>query len=587
MKGERKVRLTKLEIENFRALKNYTLELPLDKKTTVLSGKNGSGKSTIIDAIFWLLCDETLVYGCQNSDNLDKNDRKLPVNVCGYFIKDNGESLKLRRKLTPKFNKAGEFSKYETELEINDAEYSVKQYFARLKNEEFGILQDNDPDVTSFNTLRCILDYNYLNIIKYQTAREKIEKILKITKDDEFANNPEYSLIKDDLKAQLYDIAKVKTKFNKQKDLAEAEVITLNKNYELLKNAYKPLDQDELEKLENQKRIISEKEYEHSVEYKVANDKNNELQKQLKLAYAEYLESENTYNNILKDYKKIEDSKKYYKNQLDGLREKFINIKNSTTKCPNCSFELNGKEIKVKLDEINKQGAEINSYVNGCDSKLKEFDLDNIEKTYNEAKKKYKAIMQQVDESSYMLKEIIDKENNQSKIFYNEKAIKLAEIEGQIIALKSSSNVLALEDKESELKVARQELAKVEQKIALLKEFEINKNKAVNIRINEVFPNLDFRLYEESDSGAIQNTCKVYLKNVGFEGVNTGHKIMLGFEILNSLRKALGVKESLPFIFDNVSDLDKENFNKIVSQTKNQVITAIASDEQEIKVMNL
>ena len=98
------------------------------KKTTILSGKNGSGKSTIIDAIFWLLTDETLVYGCQNSDNLDKNDRKLPVNVCGYFIKDNGESLKLRRKLTPKFNKAGEFSKYDTELEINDAEYSVKQY---------------------------------------------------------------------------------------------------------------------------------------------------------------------------------------------------------------------------------------------------------------------------------------------------------------------------------------------------------------------------------------------------------------------------------------------------------------------------
>ena len=137
------------------------------------------------------------------------------------------------------------------------------------------------------------------------------------------------------------------------------------------------------------------------------------------------------------------------------------------------------------------------------------------------------------------------------------------------------------------MKVARQELAVVEEKIALIKEYEVTKNKAINIRIKEVFPNLDFRLWEESDTGAIQNTCKVYLKNVGYEGINTGHKIMVGLEIINSLRKAFGVTESLPVIFDNVSDLDQENFTSLVRNTKNQIITAVVNNEDTIRVVSL
>ena len=148
------------------------------------------------------------------------------------------------------------------------------------------------------------------------------------------------------------------------------------------------------------------------------------------------------------------------------------------------------------------------------------------------------------------LNELIRNENVKAQIFNDEKTRKLIEINAQISQLKSSANEELLKRKENELSIAREELATIESKIELLKDFEVNKNKAITLRINEVFPNLDFRLFETSDTGAVSNTCKVYLKNVGYEGVNTGHKIILGYEILKSLRKALGVKETLPFIFN-------------------------------------
>lgn len=581
------MKLTKLEIENFRNLKNINLEFSKDKQSIIVCGKNGIGKSTIIDSVLWLLCDETLVYGCQNDDNLDKNDRSKPISVCATFIKDNGDELNLKRVLTPKFTKSGAFSKYENELQINGAIYSVKQYFARIKNEEFGIKIENDPEVSSFNTLRSILDFDYINNIKYQVAREKIEKLLKIVKDEELINRPEYTIIKDDLKAQLYDVAKIKTKFNKQKEAIETNLDHLNKNYDALKNAYKPLDTVELEKLEKQKKQVSEMEYENSIEYKTAMKQNEELNQKLSNAKKEYEVAEDKYNKLLKEYNTILKLKEDDINKIERLKEQFVTVRDSVNKCPKCQYELNGDDIRKKLNEINNEGQALNKNVKSYIEKISKYDLNTIEQDYKTAKNNYNSIVKEIQSASDNLRDIITKEDNQSRIFYNEKMMKLSEIDSKVNELKSQSNVSVLEVKENELKIVRKELGNIETKIEVIKDFEKNKNIAINNRIKEVFPNLDFRLWEESDSGAIQNTCKVYLKNVGYEGINTGHKILLGFEVVKSLRKVLGVKETLPFIFDDVSNLDKTNYNKMLEDTNNQIITTYVSEDENLKILNI
>ena len=310
------MRLKKIDIVKFRNLSNVSFEIPDGKKAIVFSGLNGIGKTTMIDSVMWILCDETLVYGKENSDNLDKNNRKDTVDVTCLFVKDNGDELELKRKLYPKYNKAGEFSSYANEFYINGADYSPKKYFARLLNEELGVRLENDPDVTGFNTLRSIIDYNYISSIKYQTAREKIEKILKIAKDEVIANDTRFSLIKDELKAQLYDVAKVKTKLNKKKSISEEMVKKLTNEYQLLKEAFKPIDKEEYEGLLKKKDAIQNKEYTHSADYQSIMVKMQEFNKVVSEAQISMNENKKKYDALNTEKTNIQNNIIHYNNDI-------------------------------------------------------------------------------------------------------------------------------------------------------------------------------------------------------------------------------------------------------------------------------
>ena len=581
------MRLKKIDIVKFRNLSNIHFEIPEGKKAIVFSGLNGIGKTTIIDSIMWLLCDETLVYGKENSDNLDKNNRKDTIEVSCLFVKDNGDELELKRKLYPKYTKAGEFSTYANEFYINGADYASKKYFARLLNDELGVRLENDPDVTGFNTLRSIIDYNYISSIKYQTAREKIEKILKIAKDEVIANDTRFSLIKDELKAQLYDVAKVKTKLNKKKTIADENVKRLNNEYSLLKSAYQPVDEEKLRELKAKKEAIEKTEYTHTAEYQSIMAKMEEFNKLVIEAQTSMNNSKKSYDSLVNEINTTNSNIKHYNTEMETLRETFITIKNSSRKCPNCNFELDKDSINKRLKEINEKGTKMCDTVKKLQAKLDSLDLAAATKEFEEAKAKYDDLFRQQQEFNAKLQNIINQENNENRIFYTQKMNSINELQGQITALESASNVKGLEAKENELKIAKEELATVERQLVILEEYFQFKNDAINQRINEVFPNLDFRLTTVSDTGAVTNTCQVFLKNVDYGGVNTGNKILLGFEIIKSLRKAFGVTETLPIVFDELANLDKANFQKATALSDSQVITTLVGQSDTIKLLTM
>ena len=581
------MRLKKIDIVKFRNLSNIHFEIPEGKKAIVFSGLNGIGKTTIIDSVMWLLCDETLVYGKENSDNLDKNNRKDTVEVSCLFVKDNGDELELKRKLYPKYTKTGEFSTYANEFYINGADYASKKYFARLLNDELGVKIENDPDVSSFNTLRSIIDYNYISSIKYQTAREKIEKILKIAKDEVIANDTRFSLIKDELKAQLYDVAKVKTKLNKKKTIADENVKRLNNEYSLLKSAYQPVDEEKLRELKAKKEAIEKTEYTHTAEYQSIMAKMAEFNKLVIEAQTSMNNSKKSYDSLVNEINTTNRNIEHYNTEMETLRGTFLTIKTSSRKCPNCNYELDKDSINKRLKEINEKGTKLGDTVKQLQAKLETLDIATATKQFEEAKAKYDDLFRQQQEFNNKLQNIINQENNENRIFYAQKMNSINELQGQITALESASNVKGLEAKENELKIAKEELATVERQLVILEEYFQFKNDAINQRINEVFPNLDFRLTTVSDTGAVTNTCQVFLKNVDYSGVNTGNKILLGFEIIKSLRKAFGVTETLPIVFDELANLDKANFQKATALSDSQVITTLVGQSDTIKLLTM
>ena len=52
------MRLKKIDIAKFRNLSNVHFEIPDGKKAVVFSGYNGIGKTTVIDVVMFVLCDE-------------------------------------------------------------------------------------------------------------------------------------------------------------------------------------------------------------------------------------------------------------------------------------------------------------------------------------------------------------------------------------------------------------------------------------------------------------------------------------------------------------------------------------------------
>ena len=68
-----------LKINSFRGLQN--LEFENFENINVFCGENQLGKTTVIDSIMWVLCDETLVNGKQDSDNRNMLNLKQPLNV--------------------------------------------------------------------------------------------------------------------------------------------------------------------------------------------------------------------------------------------------------------------------------------------------------------------------------------------------------------------------------------------------------------------------------------------------------------------------------------------------------------------------
>ena len=58
-------------------------------------------------------------------------------------------------------------------------------------------------------------------------------------------------------------------------------------------------------------------------------------------------------------------------------------------------------------------------------------------------------------------------------------------------------------------------------------------------------------------------------------------------EIINSLRKAFGVTETLPIVFDELANLDKANFQKATALSDSQVITTLVGQSDTIKLLTM
>ena len=115
-----------------------------------------------------------------------------------------------------------------------------------------------------------------------------------------------------------------------------------------------------------------------------------------------------------------------------------------------------------------------------------------------------------------------------------------------------------VEELQEDARNAAEKLDAIEAILFLIDEYSRYKTQFVEDSINSMFRIARFRLFREQANGGVEDRCDVVLDGVPYININSGAKINVGIDIINTLSRAYGV--TVPLFVDNaesVTNLEK------------------------------
>ena len=106
---------------------------------------------------------------------------------------------------------------------------------------------------------------------------------------------------------------------------------------------------------------------------------------------------------------------------------------------------------------------------------------------------------------------------------------------------------------QEEARNAAQALEAVERMLVMMEEYTRFKTRFVEERINGLFKIARFRLFREQANGGLEDRCDVVVDGVPYAALNSGMKINVGIDIINTLSRHYGV--TVPLFVDNAESV--------------------------------
>lgn len=232
------VKLNQMLIQNFKGIRE--LEVCFGDKT-IISGKNGSGKSSIFDAFTWLLfgknSQDKKVFNVKTLDEQGNEFHKLVHSVSGEFKCDDRD-VKLRRVLTEKWTrKRGEsvesFTGHTETLFVDDVEVKASDFNAKVA----GICG-------SENIFKAITSPYFFTAQKWEEQRKQL---LDLVKNVEIKYSEEFKAIIKTLTEKQKTVEDARKDIQSIKKNLNAEITSIPAKIEELQtslNEYKDIDFD-------------------------------------------------------------------------------------------------------------------------------------------------------------------------------------------------------------------------------------------------------------------------------------------------------------------------------------------------------
>lgn len=560
----KKIKFQKVKIANFLSVGNKGIEIDFNKGITLITGfnqdnggKNGIGKSTIADAIFWCLFGSPIrdIKKDKLQHNKSNNDCKVSLSF-SVQTENDVKNYELTRHLNP--------SKVEFYSDSEDITQSTIQ-----KNEEFikSLIGANEE---VFNNCVIMTANNTLPFMaqKKVDKRKFIEGILQLNIFSEM-------------------LLKTRSEFNdlkKENDLISNNFVNEQKNLEIFENQKLNGEKQKLEKIktfqnkikENNKLLKDLTDQQTNSEENIDTELKN-VSSQIKILQ-KGIEKENL---KIQKQNKTETEIRLKISQKQNEKDSFLKKGNT---CPTCNREYCKEDIQLvdnKIEEINSEVKKLSQELEEIKPKLKE-SKDLINKINN-------GIEKLEDNKTKLLEKKSEIRLKQEKI--KNISEKNKEYEKYIEDIKNEKNdydqniekcklkILEIENKLKEIKKELQVLnsAKFILSEEGIKTFIIKKIiNVLNTRLNFYLKELNAPCtcyFDELFEETIYNLDKKECSYFNFSG---GERKRIDLAILFMFQDLLKFQSNIEFslnIYDELFDsaLDDDGADKVLEILKNKV----------------
>lgn len=580
------VRLKKLSVENFKGIEKFVLQL--DGQSAVLRGQNGVGKTTLMDAFFWVISNS-------NSTNqstfeiLAAADEKKPPAMVEIEILADAKLINLRKIHKQKFSrKKGSakpvFSGHTTEYFFNDSPVSMKKFASKLNA------------VIPENLGRTLSDVrHFCQRVKPDQRREILLKLLGEISDEQILNdNQSLEPLRGIFEGRTYNECKKFLNHHKKDikrllDELPVRVDELSRDDDKNEISLDGIEQKiaDLKKVLEQKRIEIEPDM---AAKKAAYDAQLKRHQEYEKQRCERLDMEDEIQRIENYISADEFLIDSYKKQLQRIDSKFIAVNEAEKEliatrtdvaaktintaavegiCPTCKQQMPFDQRYEMKKRFNLQIAQELKQID-----VKMTDLQREMNSLNDEKQGIEQTILNCNQNTLRRKSAIDGLKHKIAMFEKididtievpagvKTTDEIKRIEKQIDELNDFKLKIKLHEKKMErieqikmqIKTAAQEYEEIENQLFLLDDFIRIKTQIIEESINDLFAITTWRLFETQVNGDIKYICNATHNGVDYNSnLNTGAQINIGLDCINILSKHFDLH--LPVWIDNAESI--------------------------------
>ena len=192
----------------------------------------------------------------------------------------------------------------------------------------------------------------------------------------------------------------------------------------------------------------------------------------------------------------------------------------------------------------------------------------------------YKKLVSQISEKEKILSTANSGAEMRQQLRVKKNGLKeeLLIVEKQITSADNSAKEERIEELQKEMNDIADKVNEQEKMLYLLEEFTKAKMTMISKIVNEKFSIVDWKLFDKQVNGAVVECCECTVNGVPFSSLNTGHRIVAGLDIINTLSELYGV--TAPIFVDNAEAVNEFNLPELEAQ----MVLLSVSDDKEMKV---